>query len=54
MAKEATDEVPGMLAYAREPWGLVEMRPPIHRESAVVLSVKNSKPVQRVVLSCGY
>lgn len=54
MAKEAPSEVPGMLAHVREPWGLVEMRPPVPRESALVLQAKDLNPVRRVVLRCGY
>lgn len=55
MAKEASEQIPGLLAVpAREPWGLVEMRPPVQRESALVLNVKDQPGVRRVVLSCGY
>lgn len=54
MAKEAPEELPGMTAYARTPYGKAEMRPESFRESGTVLLTRDRKVVRHVVLSCGY
>ena len=54
MAKEAPEELPGMTAYARTPYGKAEMRPEAFRESGAVLLTSGRKAVRHVVLSCGY
>jgi hypothetical protein len=54
MAKESSEQIPGGLAIVRPPYGVVEIRPPVQRESAVVLNVRDRPGVRRLVLSCGY